>query len=362
MNSFKLKTSYINAISTLSLEEKGLLLEEIFAYTADMPLYREKELPAAVQVAFGFIKDGIDEEKHKDSLRCAKNRESAKKRWTATSAERTIREELQEKYANVCERMQTHNTECERMQTHNTECERMQTHNTECERMQTHNTECERMQTHNTECERILQKEEKNASPLTIPQQENNKNIYTPCSRVKTLYAPLDDFDGSPVAKQSDIEPALPLVDKLNVGADDKQIFYSGFSANGLTSKAKNDGGRDAESMPEGVASGATIQVSVPEGVAKTPPKKKAFVPPTLPEVQEYVKERGLMIDPAAFFDYFTEGEWKDSEGKPVKNWKQKALTWDCSARTRRTLDAARHLLPKKSAVKSQTYSEEIPL
>lgn len=94
----------------------------------------------------------------------------------------------------------------------------------------------------------------------------------------------------------------------------------------------------------------------------KNKPKKKTFVPPTLPEVQEYVKERGLMIDPAAFFDYFTEGEWKDSEGKPVKNWKQKALTWDCSARTRRTLDAARHLLPKKSAVKSATYSEEIPL
>lgn len=94
----------------------------------------------------------------------------------------------------------------------------------------------------------------------------------------------------------------------------------------------------------------------------KNKPKKKSFVPPTLPEVQEYVKERGLMIDPTAFFDYFTEGKWKDSEGKPVKNWKQKALTWDCSARTRRTLDAARHLLPKKSAVKSATYSEEIPL
>lgn len=96
--------------------------------------------------------------------------------------------------------------------------------------------------------------------------------------------------------------------------------------------------------------------------VEKNKPKKKSFVPPTLPEVQEYVKERGLMIDPTAFFDYFTEGGWKDSEGKPVKNWKQKALTWDCSARTRRTLDAARHLLPKKSAVKSATYSEEIPL
>lgn len=279
MNSFKLKTSYINAISTLSLEEKGLLLEEIFAYAADIPLYREKELPAAVQVAFGFIKDGIDEEKHKDSLRCAKNRESAKKRWAATSVERTIRAELQEKYANVCE--------CTK---------NMQTHTNAQEK-------CKRIRTHNTECERIPQKEEKKTSPLTIPQQENNKNIYN-----------------SPHSKE-----CTPLLPKDDSGMYD-------------------------------------IEELIAKSEPKPKPKKKSFVPPTLPEVQEYVKERGLMIDPAAFFDYFTEGKWKDSEGKPVKNWKQKALTWDCSARTRRTLDAARHLLPKKSAVKSATYSEEIPL
>lgn len=279
MNSFKLKTSYINAISTLSLEEKGLLLEEIFAYAADMPINLASKLPAAVQVAFGFIKDGIDEEKHKDSLRCAKNRESAKKRWAATSAEKTIRAELQEKYANVCE--------CTK---------NMQTHTDAQEK-------CKRIQTHNTECERIPQKEEKKAAPLTIPQQENNKNIYN-----------------SPHSKE-----CTPLLPK------DDSVMYD-------------------------------IEELIAKSEPKPKPKKKAFVPPTLPEVQEYVKERGLMIDPAAFFDYFTEGEWKDSEGKPVKNWKQKALTWDCSARTRRTLDAARHLLPKKSAVKSQTYSEEIPL
>lgn len=148
-----------------------------------------------------------------------------------------------------------------------------------------------------------LQKEEKKTSPLTIPQQENNKNIYN-----------------SPHSKE-----CTPLLPKDDSGMYD-------------------------------------IEELIAKSEPKPKPKKKAFVPPTLPEVQEYVKERGLMIDPAAFFDYFTEGEWKDSEGKPVKNWKQKALTWDCSARTRRTLDAARHLLPKKSAVKSQTYSEEIPL
>ena len=114
--------------------------------------------------------------------------------------------------------------------------------------------------------------------------------------------------------------------------------------------------------MPEDDSGMYDIEELIAKSEPKPKPKKKAFVPPTLPEVQEYVKERGLMIDPTAFFDYFTEGKWKDSEGKPVKNWKQKALTWDCSARTRRTLDAARHLLPKKSAVKSATYSEEIPL
>ncbi|MFQ9738865.1 MAG: hypothetical protein ACLR06_14920 [Christensenellaceae bacterium] len=29
------------------------------------------------------------------------------------------------------------------------------------------------------------------------------------------------------------------------------------------------------------------------------------------------------------FFDYFEAGEWHDSEGKPVKAWKQKFITWE---------------------------------
>ena len=56
--------------------------------------------------------------------------------------------------------------------------------------------------------------------------------------------------------------------------------------------------------------------------------KGKPFSPPTLEEVKAYVKEKGLPIDPQYFFDYFTAGDWHDSKGNPVKNWKQKALTW----------------------------------
>ena len=58
-------------------------------------------------------------------------------------------------------------------------------------------------------------------------------------------------------------------------------------------------------------------------------PKRKRFVPPTLEEVQAYCKERENNVDPNRFFDYYEQGGWKDSAGKPVKNWKQKLITWE---------------------------------
>lgn len=57
--------------------------------------------------------------------------------------------------------------------------------------------------------------------------------------------------------------------------------------------------------------------------------KKKSFVPPTLEEIQAYVKERNSDVDAKKFFDFYSAGEWKDSKGNPVKNWKQKLITWE---------------------------------
>lgn len=56
---------------------------------------------------------------------------------------------------------------------------------------------------------------------------------------------------------------------------------------------------------------------------------KSVFVPPTLEEVIEYVRERNSTVDPEKFYDYFSVGDWMDSKGQPVKNWKQKLLTWE---------------------------------
>lgn len=65
-------------------------------------------------------------------------------------------------------------------------------------------------------------------------------------------------------------------------------------------------------------------------------------VVPTIEEVRAYVEEKGLPIDAQVFMDYYEEGGWKDSKGQPVKNWKQKAITW---ARHEK-----RRTLPKKES------------
>ena len=53
---------------------------------------------------------------------------------------------------------------------------------------------------------------------------------------------------------------------------------------------------------------------------------KKRFAPPQLQEVIEYFKLNNYSL-PAAnkFFNYYKEGDWKDSNGKKVVGWKQKA-------------------------------------
>jgi len=57
--------------------------------------------------------------------------------------------------------------------------------------------------------------------------------------------------------------------------------------------------------------------------------KNKVFIPPTLDEVIEYCRARGNNVDAKYFYEYFTESGWVDSKGSPVKNWKQKIITWE---------------------------------
>lgn len=58
-------------------------------------------------------------------------------------------------------------------------------------------------------------------------------------------------------------------------------------------------------------------------------PNSNRFTPPTLEEVEEYCKSRGNKVDAKKFYEYFTAGNWTDSKGNKVKNWKQKLITWE---------------------------------
>lgn len=67
------------------------------------------------------------------------------------------------------------------------------------------------------------------------------------------------------------------------------------------------------------------------EGVPPPPSegKKKRFTPPSLDEVKAYATTRGRSDLSKSFFDYYDAGDWKDKDGKPVKNWKQKFISWE---------------------------------
>lgn len=81
----------------------------------------------------------------------------------------------------------------------------------------------------------------------------------------------------------------------------------------------------------EDIGGGAPSEPKAPESGKRAAVK---FVPPTLEEVEAYAASRQSTVDPKRFFEYFNTPDaqgrsWRDSKGNPVKNWKQKFLTWE---------------------------------
>jgi hypothetical protein len=67
--------------------------------------------------------------------------------------------------------------------------------------------------------------------------------------------------------------------------------------------------------------------------------KKKPFSPPSLEEIEKYIESRRSSVNAKTFFDYFTAGEWIDSNGNKVKSWKQKIITWEGNGNGQRQSD-----------------------
>ncbi len=60
----------------------------------------------------------------------------------------------------------------------------------------------------------------------------------------------------------------------------------------------------------------------------KGKPKKLKFIPPHIDEVVKFFEEHGYTNGDKAW-NYYNDGDWKDSKGNPVVSWKQKMrMVW----------------------------------
>ena len=67
---------------------------------------------------------------------------------------------------------------------------------------------------------------------------------------------------------------------------------------------------------------------SYSDAESEKPKNLKRFTPPTLEEVKAYIEENGYKVDAEYFYKFYSAGNWIDSKGNPVRNWKQKLITW----------------------------------
>jgi hypothetical protein len=113
-----------------------------------------------------------------------------------------------------------------------------------------------------------------------------------------------------------------------------KDNVYEVVATNGIPDVIPNDNQVGDNPQPQVRLGKVSNSIGYIESVSNdTPPqsskKTKKFIPPTLEEVQAYIAENNLNVNPQNFFDYYADGNWHDGNGKPVKSWKQKCRTWD---------------------------------
>ena len=107
--------------------------------------------------------------------------------------------------------------------------------------------------------------------------------------------------------------------DNVNVNVNDKE-----------EEKKDESFYKEERTNNEGLFSNPTL--SEEKNVTKTKLNKaikKEFNKPTYEEITSYSKERGREDLAKYFYDYFNAGNWVDSNGCIVRNWKQKFLTWE---------------------------------
>ena len=152
-------------------------------------------------------------------------------------------------------------------------------------------------------------------------------------SRIKSKAARCDAYDVIVNYALYGIEPDLDKV------SDSAAMAFDLIKPNLDASRRKAENGKaggqrkQTESKPQ--ANGkqtASKKENEKEGKKEKEKEKENECYPTREEVRAYAKSRNSSVDPDRFYDYFTADPskpWVDGKGQPVKNWKQKFITWE---------------------------------
>ena len=156
-------------------------------------------------------------------------------------------------------------------------------------------------------------------SVLKMPQKEAYKVFIAVCEL--SLNGNDTSLDGWAGSVFDNMRKSIQVSNKrAKAGSISGYTQGSKLNQNDIKSKS-NDNQNDIKQ--ETISISNSISISKRKNI-----KKEKFVPPTREAVKAYFAEKGFTIDPDVFFDYFNESGWIDSNGKPVQNWKQKAITW----------------------------------
>jgi hypothetical protein len=84
------------------------------------------------------------------------------------------------------------------------------------------------------------------------------------------------------------------------------------------------------EWLKDGMQTVLNKHISISKSRGKSKGKNgKRILPKDYQDIINYAKEKNMILDTKFFYDYFTESNWIDSNGKSVQNFKLKMQTWN---------------------------------
>jgi len=91
-------------------------------------------------------------------------------------------------------------------------------------------------------------------------------------------------------------------------------------------------------------------------------PIKKIFTPPTIEEFKKYCDESGHVLNAETIYKGYDVADWHDSQGKQIKNWKQKILQVWCKEENKKGSQASFNLGQQKHEQVGQVLRSEEPV